>query len=242
MIIIPAIDLKDGACVRLRQGRAQAVTVYSGDPVATAEEWVAQGARSLHVVDLDGAFRGRPVHADVIGRIARAVRVPVQAGGGCRTDEEIRRLLDSGVARVVIGTRALESADALQELVRNFGERLAVGIDARAGHVQVQGWLKTTAVQAVDLAAAADAAGVRTLIYTDTVRDGMLRGPNTSGVRALCQAVTCNVVAAGGIASGHDIRSLRDLRLANLAGAIVGKALYDGAVTLKELMESAGSP
>ena len=241
MLIIPAIDLKDGKCVRLRQGRADEVTVYGEDPVAMARHWAGQGARFLHVVDLDGAFKGQPVHTALIAKIAAAISIPIEVGGGLRTDEDVRGLLDGGVARGVIGTRALSDPAGLKRLVAEFGARIAVGIDARDGWVQVKGWVETSKVRAGDLAAQAAAAGVRTIIYTDTTTDGMLVGPNVAGVRDICRRVACDVVASGGIVSVAHIKALADLNLPNLAGAIVGKALYEGRTTLTELLAASGS-
>jgi phosphoribosylformimino-5-aminoimidazole carboxamide ribotide isomerase len=239
MLIIPAIDLKDGRCVRLRQGRAGDSTVYSDDPPAMAARWVGQGARYLHVVDLDGAFRGRPVHRDVIARIAASVAVPIEAGGGLRSDADVRSLLDCGVSRAIIGTRAFAEPDALERLVGTFGSRLAVGIDARDGMVQVRGWVETTAVTALELARRADGAGVATLIVTDTSTDGMMRGVNAESVAAICGAVRCDVIASGGVTTVEDVCGLKALGCRNLAGAIVGKALYEGRVTLAELVAAA---
>ena len=239
MIILPAIDLKDGKCVRLRQGRAEDVTVYSDDPVAQALAWRGQGAEQLHVVDLDGAFAGEPRHTAVIGEIVRALRIPVEVGGGLRTDAHIERLLAEGVARAIIGTRALESADALRDLVRRFGERIAVGIDARDGFVQVKGWVETTGTRAVDLARQVEAAGVRTIIYTDTATDGMLGGPNLNAMEQMCRAVSCDVIASGGVSAPGHVAALKALGCANLYGAIVGKALYDGKTTLAAMRGAA---
>ena len=233
--IIPAIDLKDGRCVRLRQGRADDVKVYGDDPVRMALAWEAEGAGMLHVVDLDGAFRGRPVHTEVIGRIAAAVGIPVEVGGGLRTDADIRSVLKSGVRRAIIGTRALAGPAEMSALAREFGAALAVGIDARDGVVQIRGWVESTAVPAQDLARQACEAGVATLIYTDTSTDGMLEGTNAAGVAGICDAASCGVVASGGISSAEDIRRLHALGRPNLVGAIVGKALYEGRVTLEEL-------
>jgi len=234
--IIPAIDLKDGRCVRLRQGVAEDATVYSEDPVEMARHWAAQGAQYLHIVDLDGAFQGRPVHAEVIRRIVEALTIPVEVGGGLRTDDDIRSLLALGVARAIIGTRAFAEPQVLKRLAGEFGEKLAVGIDARNGRVQVKGWVETTGMLATDLATMADRVGVRTLIYTDTSRDGMMTGTNVAAVAAICKAIRGNVVASGGITSAADIRALLKLRQANLIGAIVGKSLYEQQVNLKDLM------
>ena len=241
MVILPAIDLKDGQCVRLRQGRAEDATVYSSDPVAQARTWREQGAEQLHVVDLDGAFQGEPRHADVIGRIVQALDIPVEVGGGLRTDTQVERLLKAGVARAIVGTRALESLDALAALVARFGEAIAVGIDARDGFVQVKGWVETTGTRAVDLARQVESVGVRTIIYTDTATDGMLRGPNFAGTAELCAAVgpACQVIASGGITTPDDIRRLRALGRPNLGGAIVGKALYEGRATVTGMLAAA---
>lgn len=239
MIIYPAIDLKGGRCVRLRQGSAADVTVYGDDPVDMARRWADEGAQALHVVDLDGAFTGRPVHTEVIRAIVRALHIPVQTGGGLRTNEDIRRVLDTGVKRVVLGTRACAEPDALAPLVADFHEHLAVGIDARGGKVQIKGWVETTHTSAVDLAVKMAQIGVRTLIYTDTATDGMLEGPNIDGVRTICSRASADIIASGGIASESDIERLAALKLPNLTGAIVGKALYEGAVTLPGLMAAA---
>lgn len=233
--IIPAIDLKDGRCVRLRQGVAENAKVYSDDPVAMARHWCDQGACYLHVVDLDGAFQGRPVHSEVVRRIAEAIPIPVEVGGGLRTDEDIRLLLDAGVARAIVGTRALAEPGTLERLVSEFGARLAVGIDARGGMVQIKGWVETTGVRAADLARQAAAAGVKTLIYTDTATDGMLGGTNAVAVDEIAAAVPCDVVASGGISAVSDIVALRELARPNLVGAIVGKALYEKQVSLTAL-------
>jgi len=233
--IIPAIDLKNGKCVRLRQGRPEDATEYSDDPVAMAQQWAAEGARYLHVVDLDGAFEGKPVHVKEISAIAAAVDIPVEVGGGLRTDADIETILKCGVKRAIVGTRAWEEPESLKNLVREFGEQLAVGIDARDGMVQIKGWTETTGVAAVDLAAQADDLGVYCIIYTDTSKDGMLAGVNARAVDAICEAVSCDVVASGGVSSVEDVVALTDLHRENLVGAIVGKALYEGQVSLKEL-------
>ncbi len=237
--IIPAIDLKDGRCVRLRQGRADDITVYGDDPAAMARHWVDAGARFLHVVDLDGAFAGHVRHIAQIRAIVEAAGVPVEMGGGLRTDEAIEEVLAAGVQRAIIGTRALADPAELKRMVDRFGRHLAVGIDARNGFVQVRGWVETTPMKAVDLVKTAAAAGVATIIYTDTATDGMLGGPNIGAVAGVCDAVRCHVIASGGVTSVRDVKALVDLRRGNLAGAIVGKALYDGRVTLADLLTGA---
>jgi phosphoribosylformimino-5-aminoimidazole carboxamide ribotide isomerase len=240
LTIIPAIDLKSGRCVRLRQGRLEEMTVYSDDPVAMARRWEAEGATLLHVVDLDGAFEKRPVHTELIGAMARAISIPVELGGGIRTPEQIRDLLDRGVARVILGTRACADPGGVRQLTEAFGEAIVVGIDARDGKVQVKGWVETTDTSALDLARLMEKAGVKTLIYTDTATDGMLGGPNLPAVRALCEAVPgCRVIASGGVSEPAHAAALAALQLPNLDGAIVGKALYDGRTTLQELQKAA---
>ncbi len=235
MIILPAIDLKDGKCVRLRQGKADDVTVYSDDPVAQARKWVEQGAQELHMVDLDGAFNGAPAHTGVIRKIVEMLKIPVEVGGGLRTDEHIEQLVDAGVTRVILGTRALESVDVLRALVDRFGDVITVGIDARDGFVQVRGWVETTGIRAVDLALQVESAGVKTIIYTDTATDGMLGGPNLDAMREMCSTVSCNVMASGGISAPEHVSALKGLDCSNLYGAIVGKALYDGKTTLADM-------
>jgi len=239
MIIIPAIDLKDGRCVRLRQGRAEDMVVYSEDPVKMAGRWRDEGAEWLHVVDLDGAFQGRPVHVELIGRIVRFAGIPVEVGGGLRTDTDIESVLEAGARRAILGTRAWAEPDILRGLVARFGDRLAVGIDARDGQVQVKGWTESTAMSALELGRRMEGMGVRCLIYTDTARDGMLAGVNAVAMDALCAAVSCSVIASGGVSSVADVQALRALRHPNLVGAIVGKALYEGRVTLSQLREAA---
>jgi phosphoribosylformimino-5-aminoimidazole carboxamide ribotide isomerase len=241
MIILPAIDLKDGHCVRLRQGRAEDVTVYSDDPAAMAGQWRALGAEALHVVDLDGAFAGTPRHLPVVSRIVEAMgTVPVELGGGLRTDDDVRRALDTGVARVIIGTRALADPAALARLVQAHGARIAVGIDARGGRVQVKGWVETSNTPATELARRAADLGVATIIYTDTATDGMLAGTNLPAMDEMCRTVPgCRVIASGGVSAPEHVRALVALGHANLHGAIVGKALYDGRTTLAELQAAA---
>jgi phosphoribosylformimino-5-aminoimidazole carboxamide ribotide isomerase len=236
MIVIPAIDLKDGQCVRLRQGRADDVTVYGSDPVEVAQRWGNEGASMLHIVDLDGAFDGKPAHADVIRAIAAQVTIPIQVGGGIRTDAHIKELLDSGAYRAILGTRASEDPAAVQSMAAQYGSRLAVSIDARDGKVQVKGWVETTETEAIDLARQMDSAGVSALIYTDISRDGMMSGPNLEAIATLCDAVNCQVIASGGVTTTDDIAALRELGKQNMEGVIVGKALYEGTVTLREAL------
>ncbi len=238
--IIPAIDLKGGKCVRLKQGLANEETVYSDSPAEMAQHWVKEGGAFLHVVDLDGAFEGTPVHTGVLREICEAIDIPVEIGGGIRTDEDIENLLATGVTRIILGTRACEHPEELTRLVEKFGgERIAVGIDARDGMVQTRGWVETTDVVAVDLAKQVDKAGVGTIIYTDTSRDGMMDGVNAFEMGKICSAVKCKVVASGGVSSVEDIKRLAALNCGNLTGAIVGKALYEETVTIKHLKKAA---
>lgn len=236
MIILPAIDLKDGKCVRLRQGRADEATVYGDDPAAQAKDWRDQGGRELHVVDLDGAFDGAPRHAAVIAEIIKAFGGPVEVGGGIRTPDDLRAVIEAGAARAVIGSAALEDPEFLSAAVELYGDKIAVGIDARNGFVQTKGWVNTTDVMATELARAVSRIGVKTIIYTDTATDGMLGGPNLTQMAAICDAApACQITASGGVSSPYDIESLKGLERRNLRAAIVGKALYDGRTTLKEL-------
>ncbi len=237
--IIPAVDIKGGRCVRLWQGQAAAETVYAADPVALALQWEQQGATWLHVVDLDGAFAGHPVNGAIIERIISSLAIPVEVGGGLRGDADLERYLAAGAARVILGTRACHGIADLAPLATRFGERLAVGIDARQGQAQISGWTESSAWDAGVLAERLDQLGIRTLIYTDTQVDGTLRGPNLAALRAICGRVACKVIASGGIASSDDILALRRLGQPNLTGAIVGKALYEEAVTLSALLAAA---
>jgi len=218
------------------------VTVYADDPVAQALDWRDQGAEQLHVVDLDGAFQGAPQHTAVIERIVQAVGIPVEVGGGLRSDAHVEQLLAAGVARAIIGTRALENIDALAALVQRFGDAIAVGIDARDGFVQVKGWVETTDTRATALARQVVEVGVRTIIYTDTATDGMLGGPNLTAMREICQAVpACSVIASGGVSAPEHVTALKALGCPNLFGAIVGKALYDGKTTLAAMLAAAAA-
>jgi phosphoribosylformimino-5-aminoimidazole carboxamide ribotide isomerase len=241
MIILPAIDLKGGVCVRLRQGRADDVTTYNDDPAAQARDWRTQGGRELHVVDLDGAFAGTPRHAAVIQSIIAAFGGPVEVGGGLRTPEALSAVIEAGAARAIIGSAALENPAFLAHAVELYGERITAGIDARDGFVQTRGWVTTTAVKAVDLAKAVAAAGVTSIIYTDTATDGMLGGPNLEQMAAMCDAApSCQITASGGVSSPRDVKNLIALGRANLRAAIVGKALYDGRTTIAEMKAAGG--
>jgi len=236
-LIFPAIDLKGGKVVRLQQGRAEAVTVYSDDPAAVARRWEEDGARYLHVVDLDGAFEGEPRNWESVRGILRAVQIPIQLGGGLRRRTHLEKAFEMGVTRVVLGTAACGSSEYLTALVQDFAARIVVGIDARDGLVAVKGWTEKTNLGAVEFARQIDQLGVANVIFTDVSTDGMLSGPNLKALTAVCRAVTCNVIASGGVSSLVDIQKLQAVaeQHPNLVGAIIGKALYDGRIDLKQL-------
>ena len=236
MLVIPAIDLHEGKCVRLYQGDYAQVTEYSDDPVEVAESWAAAGARMLHTVDLDGARAGRPVNLEIVGRIARRVGVPVQLGGGIRSVGDVEEAFEAGVARVLLGTAACEDPALVATLVRRFGaERVAVSIDCRGGVAVTRGWLDSSQLSGAELAAAMLALGVREFVYTDVSRDGTLRGVDTGPIEEIL-ATGAHVVAAGGVGSLDDLRRLAALALRQkgLVGAIIGRALCAGAVDLVE--------
>jgi phosphoribosylformimino-5-aminoimidazole carboxamide ribotide isomerase len=237
MRIYPAIDIRGGRCVRLTQGRADAETVYAEDPAAVAEGFMTAGSEWVHVVDLDGAFSGEPRNLDAVGRIV-ALGMKVQLGGGMRTRAAVDHALSMGIARVVVGTRAAESEAFMADLVAAFGVRVAVGIDARGGKAAVRGWVDTTGTSALGLATRMDALGVATLVYTDVGTDGMLGGPNIDAQESMLGAVRARVIASGGVGSREDVVRLNELgrRHPNLEGVIVGKAIYEGRVALKDLL------
>jgi phosphoribosylformimino-5-aminoimidazole carboxamide ribotide isomerase len=237
MTIYPAIDIKGGRCVRLTQGRADQETVYAENPVDIAQQFKAAGSAWVHVVDLDGAFMGEPQNLAVVQAIA-ALGMKVQLGGGLRARAAVERALGFGVSRVVIGTRAAESESFVGELVQAFGEKIAVGIDAKNGLVAVKGWVDTTGTGALTLAKRMDALDVRTLIYTDIGTDGMMTGPNLAAQEAMLAAGKFNVIASGGVSQREDVKNLVSLarRYANLDGVIVGKAIYEKRVDLADLL------
>lgn len=242
MVILPAIDLMDNCCVRLRQGRADQRTIYSEDPLAQARAFAAEGAAHLHVVDLDGAFAGAPKHTALIAKIVQECGLKVEVGGGLRTDAAVAEIMEAGVARAIIGTRALEDTAALVRWVAQYGERIAVGIDARGGFVQTKGWVETSTVKATDLARQVADLGVRTIIYTDTATDGMLGGTNLTAMREMAQAVPeVKLIASGGISLPQHVADLRQLGCDNIWGAIVGKALYEGMTSLTAMLAAAQS-
>jgi phosphoribosylformimino-5-aminoimidazole carboxamide ribotide isomerase len=228
MILFPAIDLKDGQCVRLKLGEMSQATVFNDDPGAQARAFETQGFQYLHVVDLNGAFAGKPVNAPAVEAILRSVVMPVQLGGGIRDLATVEIWLTKGIRRVILGTAALRDPNMVREACRWFPGRVAVGIDARGGRVAVQGWAETSGLSAVDLARRFEDAGVAAIVYTDIDRDGVLKGLNLPATLALADAVSIPVIASGGLAGLDDIRALLQPQYAKLEGAITGRALYDG--------------
>ena len=236
MIIFPAIDLRGGKCVRLIQGDFDKETVYSDDPKAMALKWQAAGAKFLHVVDLDGARAGSPQNLPAIKSILDAVNIPIEVGGGIRTLDDVESVLSLGVRRVILGSVAVENISLVKEAAEKFGDRIVVGIDARNGFVAVHGWEKSSNVKAAELAKKIVAAGVKTIIYTDISKDGMLSGVNASTFTELAKESGAEVIASGGVKSIEDIRALKS---AKVAGVIVGKAIYTGALDLKSAIAEA---
>lgn len=236
MILYPAIDLKDGNCVRLLRGDMEAATVFGHDPAAQALVFQQAGAEWLHLVDLNGAFEGKPVNAGAVEAILAAINIPAQLGGGIRDMATIESWLDRGLNRVILGTVAVENPDLVREAADAFPGKIAVGIDARAGKVATRGWATETDVMATDLARSFEDAGVAAIIYTDIERDGAMQGPNIPATEALARAVNIPVIASGGVSSMKDLQALRDTRV--IAGAISGRALYDGAIDLTEALAS----
>ncbi len=234
MIVIPAIDLKEGKCVRLEQGLMEKDTVFCDNPADQAREWERQGGELLHIVDLDGAFAGRPANKSAIEAIVRAVQIPTQLGGGIRDIETIKAYLDLGLSRVILGTAAQRNPKLVEEACRLFPGRIVVGIDAKNGLVAVQGWAEVTDVYAVDLARLFEGYGVTAVIYTDISRDGMMQGPNIEATRALAEAISIPVIASGGVSSLKDIENLMAVESAGVTGVITGKAIYTGAIRLAE--------
>lgn len=239
MLIIPAIDLKDGVCVRLQQGKKEAVTVYSGDPSATAKKWELSGAQVLHVVDLDGAFTGSQKNFSKIIGIRQSVKMMIEVGGGIRDISTVDKLLSAGINRVIIGTSAIEDAQFVTDACKKFPGKIFVGIDAKNGKVAVKGWEEVSSVEAGELAKQAEMIGVSGIIYTDISRDGMLTGPNLPALEDMVKSVSIPVIASGGIANIEDIRNL--LKIKGLWGAITGKAIYAGSLDLREAILLASS-
>ena len=239
MIIIPAIDIKNGKCVRLLQGRMDAETVFSDDPAAMARRWEKEGAQLIHVVDLDGAVEKKPRNLETIRRILKAVRVPLQVGGGIRSLETLAMYADLGVHRMVIGTEAIRNPEMVRSACRAFPQQIVVGIDAKDGKVAIEGWTETTEETAAVLARKFEDDGVAAINFTDIHRDGMQTGPNIEETRRLAEAIRIPVIASGGVSSIDDIRRLLPLASAGVAGVITGRALYSGTLDLAEAIRVA---
>jgi phosphoribosylformimino-5-aminoimidazole carboxamide ribotide isomerase len=235
MLLIPAIDLKDGKCVRLRQGRMEDDTVFSDDPVAIADRWIEAGARRLHIVDLNGAFAGRPINADAIRRIAEAhPDIPIQVGGGIRDDDAIELYLEIGVSFVILGTNAVNVPHFVGDACSEFPGHIMVGLDARNGKVAIDGWSKLSNHDVIDIAQRFEREGVEAIIYTDISRDGMMTGVNIDATVNLARAINIPVIASGGVARLDDIRRLCAVANEGIMGAVVGRALYEGELDLAE--------
>ena len=237
MDILPAIDLRGGRCVRLLQGNYERQINYSDDPVAQAQQFASAGAKWLHVVDLDGAFAGKPVNAAAVDRILASISIPVQLGGGIRNTATVEAWLEKGVTRVIIGTAAVRNPPFVKQAARDYPGRVAVGLDARDGQVAVEGWAETSELTALEFAKRFEDAGVAAIIYTDVSRDGMLKGLNLDATITLAEAISIPVIASGGLASIEDIKALLEPRARKLEGAIAGRALYDGRLDPVEALK-----
>ena len=232
MILYPAIDIKNGQCVRLRQGQFHDVEIYSNAPANVAKEWESQGAEYIHIVDLDGALVGHSVNDDVIREIVQNVHVKIQVGGGIRTIKDIDHKLSLGVDRVIIGTKAVENPSFIKDVISHFGaDAIVVGIDAKAGMVAIEGWEKVSNYNAVSLALQMKEMGVNNIVYTDIARDGMLQGPNILHTKEMVEATGLNIIASGGMSSLKDLEMLKEVKV---SGAIIGKALYEHRINLEE--------
>ncbi|GAB7057274.1 1-(5-phosphoribosyl)-5-[(5-phosphoribosylamino) methylideneamino]imidazole-4-carboxamide isomerase [Paenibacillus sp. YK5] len=233
-VIYPAIDIRGGKCVRLIQGDYNQETVYNENPLEVAKAWESQGAKWIHLVDLDGAKAGYPVNDKLIGEIAKSVQVPVQLGGGLRTEKDVDHVLSLGVSRVILGTAAIENRDFVNRVLAKHGDKVAIGLDARDGYVATRGWLETSAVKADELAVELAREGARTFIFTDISRDGMMSGPNVEAIVHLAKVSGQTVIASGGVSQYDDLNRLVQYASEGVGGAIVGKALYTGSIKLEE--------
>ena len=242
MIVIPAVDLKDGRCVRLSQGKMDQETVYSEDPVQMAKHWESKGAERLHVVDLNGAVTGTPVHQSLIKEIANSIRIPVEVGGGIRNLETIETYLSLGVEWVILGTVALRNRSLLEEACRQFPRKVILGIDARGGKVAIQGWKEEVSLEAIELAKQFEGLGLSAIIFTDIERDGMSTGLNSEMTGALARSISIPVIASGGVFRIEEIRQLMELEPDGVIGVIVGRALYTGGIDLEEAIRISKSP
>ena len=238
MIIFPAIDMRNGKCVRLLQGRAEHETIYFEDPVAVAEQWQSQGAEWLHLVDLDGAMSSGTDNRDFARKIFRTLRIPVQFGGGVRSMPDLQQLLEAGASRVILGTAAVEDVDFLSKALARFSDRIVVGLDARDGLVATKGWKQVEQLEVLEFAASLSRKGLRRIVYTDISRDGTLTGPNFEATRLVAERSGLKVIASGGISSLEELRRLKLLEVCGVEGVIIGKALYEKKFSLKEALEA----
>jgi len=241
VLVIPAIDLRNGAVVRLHQGQADQATHYSCDPVSVAREWNEQGAMWMHVVDLDGAFSGSPKHLDVVERMIKAIDTPIEFGGGLRSLLDIEQALRIGVARVILGSAALTGPELVREVVKRYGEQIAAAVDVRRGKVHTAGWQTETSDSPLDAVQRLKSAGVTRIIYTDISRDGTMQGPNIEATKQIAIDSGLKVIASGGVAALDDIRAVKRIESFGIEGVIVGKALYERRFTLAEAISTAGS-
>ena len=239
MLIIPAVDIKGGRCVRLLQGRKDSETVFSEDPSSMAARWEAEGAEILHVVDLDGAFEKSPKNVEAIERIVARVHIPVQLGGGIRTMDTIAMYLDAGIARVIVGTEAIRNPGLVEEACQRYPNRIIVGIDARDGMVAIEGWTETTKREAIEVAKGFEACALAAIVFTDIQKDGMQTGPSIGQTKRLAESVNVPIIASGGVSNIDDIKALLPLEDAGVHGVITGRALYSGSLDLRQALELA---
>lgn len=237
MIIMPAIDIRKGKCVMLTQGKVEKETIFSQHPVRIAQQWVSCGAQRLHIVDLDGAFSGRSVNCDIVQSIRKAVQVPIQLGGGIRDMDTLKHIISDGIDYAIIGTAAVKNPAFLKKALNKYGDRIVVAVDARQGEVTVSGWTDRTHMNVKDVAEDLMKNGVKTILYTDVEKDGMMQGPNWDGIRALCDSVPLAVIASGGFSTIQDIQKLSAMNISNVYGVVIGKALYTGDINLKEAIK-----
>ena len=239
MLVIPAIDIRGGNCVRLVQGRLEQETIFSKDPVFVAKLWQAEGAKRIHIVDLDGAFSGIIQNLDLIKQIAKSVKCAVEVGGGIRDIDTIKRVLTGGVAKVVLGTSAIYDTDTVRKALKKYRDRIVISIDSLGGKVAIGGWKEVTTVRTTTLARRVEEMGVKEIIFTDIKKDGMLKGPNVKGIKSFAEKVGIPVIACGGISTLDDVKRVKDLEQSGVSGMIIGKALYTGDIKLREAIEIA---
>ena len=237
MLIIPAIDLIDGNCVRLDQGKADQKTVYSNNPSEIAKKFADAGAKRLHVVDLDGAFKGLPSNINAFSEIRKHFDGIIEFGGGIRSFEDIKKITDAGADKIILGTMAYQSHDFVKECIDKFGDIFIVGIDAKDGYVAVKGWVETTKIKAADLAVDMQKIGIKSIIFTDIARDGMLTGPNIDSLKHMLDSVSIKIISSGGISKMEDLEKIANLKHPGIEGVIIGKALYTGAIDINEVIK-----